>query len=387
MMGLQHCPMARYLKFHSHHGGIAKTGRTVPLATGTYIHKALENVLSLGAATLTRMLTTKLEDFIPIVEKAAIEYLLEADSKGFTTTEDSHTKQEQAHLIQALTFGWIAHVLPYILENFDIIQVEKEVPFKIDFFTQLQRPDLVLRAKSTRRFGSLDFKSESSIRPGYENLYRENLQLSLQCLGPSLHLGVDVQDYYVNGLLKGRRDYFERPAMGMASAGKRQYSDLCYATIRSSSPFVWDLKGWWIDKVPIWEIEFPPCSGCSLENKAFHWVYCCLPPAAVKAMFAFVGPFQRNDTLINQYCAASPLQELYWYSIEERALHSQDTYGWESDEHQKFIDTNIPRSYRCQEYFGGKCEFYELCFKLPGWKDPFSIGFEKRVPHHEGEKL
>lgn len=368
----------------------------MPLATGIYVHKALETILkmvqknpSLWYPSLT---STAVDVTREATEASRIEYQAEATRRGFDGEQfedQAFTIKEQSFLVEALVWGWVRAVLPSVLENFKIIEVETEHLLEMGPGVQLMvRPDYVLERKRDGKLFFRDFKTASTT-PNIQE-YASSPQMAIGTLAVEKAMGRPVEGYYIDVLLKGQWKGEYAAEMGDYSGPKRQQSLLCYAYKKEANPPLWD-EDWqpkWkyrgedgknhtlgklYTKTPIWE-----------SKSAEQWTG-ELHMSLLWELFPTIGPFPRQDLLARQFKDAFYSHEAEWSDKLQTAFVAEEEYGWTDERTQSTLSRLFPRSYNCYGY-GSRCPFYDICFRGAGWEDPVGSGkYGQREPHHQPE--
>lgn len=371
---------------------------SMPLATGIYTHKALEAILRMAQKNPSLwypgMTSIALDVTREATEAARKDYEEEAKRRGFDLEvgddDVNFTIKEQSFLVEALVWGWVRAVLPSILENFNILEIETEHLLEMGPEVQLMvRPDWVLERKHDKKVFTRDFKTASSL-PNLQE-YSASPQMAISTLAVEKALGRRVEGYYIDFLIKGQWAGEYNPELGDYSGPKRQRSLLTYAYRREENPPLWeeDFQAKWkyrgedgknhtlgklYSKVPVWEYK-----------TAEEWVN-SLPLPVLWELYPSVGPFPRQDLLAVQFSDAFYAHEAEWAGKLQAAFEVEEAHGWTSETTQRELSKLFPRSYNCFG-FGSRCPFYDVCFRGPGWEDPVGAGkFQLREPHHEPER-
>lgn len=142
----QQCPRARYYSTEIYGRGIQPIRMSIPLVVGQMVHAGLAELLQLCAngwggekdldATLSNVVVGALE-----------EYDKEVKARGFTLDPEEEAFQvysEQKALIEAMIRVWALRRLPGFLEQFEVLEVEREDQFPLTTKrTQKICPDMV----------------------------------------------------------------------------------------------------------------------------------------------------------------------------------------------------------------------------------------------------
>lgn len=405
LKGQQQCMRARWFEYEFDGTGIRPKSQAIPLTSGSLVHGILAEVL-VGAKVLGMLPDP---GFVrAAVHKHVGTYRRLCSARGFSETASADVKfviDEQATLAEGLVWAFYRTLLPFLLETWEIVEVETEHEWVIGCDCGLGdgiagaadhqgrgcsgvvlmiRPDFVLRHREHRHLASWDLKTT-----GYEldaREYAQSPQMAQQCLGPEKDLGEPVRQYHVIGLQKGKRDYHtkaEREAGGL----KKQYSSLCYGNYKVADPPFdkeekWDC-GWAVprgyERVPIWECFFSQ-KPAGMSNSEF-WVTQVMPQQAAAAALTMIGPFERPDWMVGSY-----LNQVFCDA--KRAAEAREMLAAEPDRKQEILDAYFPQSWDCYP-FRHECEFLTLCKGHAGAADsPLEAGaFVRRVPHHDAEKV
>lgn len=389
--------MARYLGYHAGPDGygLQREGLSVPLATGTYTHLALAGIVQACLDETGGQGRCREETAEAIIAGVAEAYRAEAKQKLFAgTSTGERLVEEQVWLVQALVWGWYRVSLPEMLKGYEVVAIEREFEYEAaPGIVQMTRPDLVLRSRATKGLLLRDFKTASSINAGYVEEYRESVQMAAATKAVEAVLGEPVLMYEVDVLLKGGRRADYNPDSGAYDGPERQQSCLVYGYKRPGNPPLqeeswqpqWRYlgadgkhhtlgRGW--SKAPAWERWTPR-----------EWVLEQLPYELVAEQFVLIGPYRRQEHLIEQYFRGMVAEEGRWRGRLWDLYHAEQRFGWESQNFQDLLSEVVPRSYACHGRYGAsRCQFYDICFRNQGWDDPLGSGkYKPRVPHHEPE--
>lgn len=418
--------MLRYLEYHSgpFGYGIRRKGTSLPLATGTYVHEALADILLnaqvgqlVGPLVPANTLTTVPESAIPVIRtlirKAAAKYIAEVEKRGYFDVEASkdntYMANEQATLVEGLCWAWVRIMLPLILREFEIIRVEQEEAYVIDCtcvgYTTFKdqaafhtitahapncqgiaiqsKPDIILRQRSSGRVGNHDFKTTSSVSETTVEEYKESVQMTVGTMGAEVSLREPIDHYFIHVLIKGSRKVFSKKGIDTSMDIKRQYSHFCYVKLFPPNPpftheTTWAHEGYWYDKTPVWEADMV---GKPAEMSNVEWVVSKMKDEQLFEVFVLVGPYDRPTHMLEQAKA-------HMLGEERRWIHKLNDL-WEHQDEPDFnerVNREIPRSYNCHRQFGSRCQMYDICFNKLGGMDPIASGkYVFRRPHHQPE--
>jgi hypothetical protein len=353
-------------------------------------------------------------------------YLEEVKNRGIENL-DNHEEiafvaNEQMTLGEGLVWVWSEQMLPWLLDEFEIITVEEAMPFmlsctcgldkvgdplihkerKCDGVVLGQRLDLVTKNKETGNYSYHEFKTTAYADDSWAKTYEIDIQIGLGAAAIEKKYEYPVSHIYVHGLNKGavkkEYDFKTRGYTGPL----RQQSFLCYAQVSPGDPplvkqdvkprFVWkdeDGKSHRLTndykKTPLWQIEFEG-KDPDISNSE-HWVT-SLSPHFKKGLTRLVGPIDNPSFLVDSLLREMVYEEDRWRDrLEqiEKTLASQEG-DLVSTEYLEVLEEHVPRSWACIKY-KRLCDKVPICFQHEGWQDPLgSDRYIRREPHHEFEK-
>lgn len=389
------CRAKRFYQYHAFGTGIVPVGSSIPLATGIYVHAGIAELLKMAKETDKVPNRTSALDAANVA-KLSYNY---AVSEGFIEAREEECKaiaEEQSALIQALVLGFWRTSLPSILDENEVILVEQEMELDFPFFDIkfMSRPDFVTRHRLTKAVAVRDLKTTSTFGDEWVRPWADSIQMMGQALAAEKLLGVPVEQYYMDAIIKGQRRHDYNPDTGRYDLGeKKQNSHLIYAYRKEACPpmqphDLWEPfykyvgkdgkkhtlgKGW--EKSPVWKHS-------SIES----WVLDALNEGDVAQSFKQVGPFQVNRYKVEQWLRGLTAEEVLWKQNVQDQADLEKSSDWTSREFQDALDMRFPRSYVCHPY-GAQCPYYRLCFKQEGWETPIDGGrYTERTPHHQAEE-
>ncbi len=425
--GLDRCQRARFLSYHSGPSGygIVKKAHSLPLATGVYYHEGLAGVLSY----------VQQHDALPSDEvvRAAIQHAVQAYRdvcavRGLELFgEDFQTVVvEQSTLIEGLIWAFVLRLLPWIHEQARVIQVEHDTAAVVgctcglgDFIGLVE--DHEGRACEGIGFQyRLDFLTEYRARPGvvaywefkgtaatgerFDTQWETMPQFPLGALMESKRLEVDIQECWVIGLVKGRREGDTwNPDTKTREGIRRQQSVLCYGYKKPGNPpfeeedwqAEYDYKDEWgkghrlgkaYQKEGIWALA-PQLAGSPVTPSEFWCKW--MAPETLGKQIALVGPLPVNPIISAHIVEELVAEEQRWKQIQWQLADAIEASGWDwtHPTYQQALRRLVPRSWSCRRY--GKrhqCQFVPVCFEHEGWQDPLAGDrFIVRRPHHKNE--
>lgn len=401
------CPMECYLGYYYLGKGIIYKGTSIPLATGSHAHKAIELIL-------THHIETKehpTEELIrATIDQVTHDYFEEVAATPFLDAEDSERAEfvvlEQTTLIGGLILSWANAILPEFLEQFEVLEVEKEMEKILgcscglsgagdpkihdergcNAVLLMSRPDIIARKYSTKALTYHEIKTGSKIDSG---TFDGDVQFAFGAAGVSGYLEEDLVESYVHGLVKGYRRAGYNTDTKLYDLPKAQLSSLCYAHVRPGTPpmLKQDIKykrGKGVTaaykKTPVWEIQHDdmPKDVTPME----HYI-ASMPDEELDSHVELFGPFpfpsdQVKETMLDVEHTERRNHEVFTYIdalVQEKGFGHEDV--------QAELREFVPRSWNCRRFGFSICSFYDVCRRRAGWDEPCSMkGFETRTPNH-----
>ena len=156
----QRCPRSYFWQYSYQGIGVERARVDVPLARGIYVHRGLEAILR----------GDRIDDAIKF---ALAKFDEEIGSRGLdvASLEDgSYVYKEQRALIEAMLYAWWKKRLPVLLEQYDILEVEREEEWDLGVFETAAGPcrlvwlgkaDALLKEKDSGDLFIQSFKTTS----------------------------------------------------------------------------------------------------------------------------------------------------------------------------------------------------------------------------------
>lgn len=396
------CPRACYYQYHLDGTGIVSANSPIPLVVGGSVHIGLEALIRGEGPDVA-------------CEKALADYSARCTERPLEITEfeDSYyVYNEQRALLEALILAFYYRGLTSFLEEYEVLETEKETPLELFAEGVLEtKADGLLRKRSTGELYILSWKTAKAYdkRKQKENetddqglsewaaLTQRLLNIASLSTpegkplwwysGPEIPLKIaGVQMVY---LIKGTRTDYP------SGSGKPvQNSFLVRPWIKegfSSPQFAWSWN--WQDEVSnrtlgksyrrvnIWElmsikewIELLAAGGIQPEAGDALSSVVIMPP-----------PYIRDQIEIEDWVEQASYQE---ESIA-RNLADMEVNRAEDDirgDRHTQLNAYFPQHRRSCEY-PTACTYKKLCFTPLTPEDALSSGlFVRRTPHHEGER-
>jgi hypothetical protein len=395
----QRCPRKRYFEYHYDGTGITKVRLAAPLATGGYTHVALAALLASQSAEEASGL-------------ACAKYQEECTARGLdleATENQAQVAREQIALVEAFTHLAARRIIPAILEEYEIVDVEREEWFVLyedsrQVLVMEARCDGLLREKAARLYGApnfgppqlgdlyvLSWKTTASWDRRKAKEAKTDMQGLSEAYAVELRVGEPVLGTKMVHLLKGKRKEYPED-----SGHYIQSSPLIHAWINSSGPtpqFAWAYSWTDPDAVNNW--------GKPLSHRLGRgWKHCFIPdvmPIAEWVQMLDEGTVQQEagDALERQFISPmpetrSPAQKQSWlrqlenqeYAICDAVKIMEQDAGVRQEE---LLDTFFPQyTHSCN--YPSECAFWGLCHGSEEVENPMSL-YQIRQPHHPGESM
>lgn len=421
------CPRYRYLTYHWNGTGIVPLQKSVPLATGTGIHRGIEHLLN-------RVRIEQEPDVETAVGLAVEEYVKDVEKVGFRGNDLQSNRQqwftfcEQKALIEALIRVWHLVELPEIVRRFKVLAVEREIdPIEITPGVWLQaKVDAEFQDKASGDYLNYSIKSMKQWDERAEASYMQDLQGITEgwaveedsrrlvrkwkeLVDAAKELGfahgprnlVEIAKYLgarqptekrVMGvrfciLVKGKQynpEYNAESVLTTYSPLIRGYKNFTPTSQNFAHSFTYPDpnnqsgkgrlgKGW--EPFNVWESEFG----------VRGWI---------QALAS--GQIQPNCGDILRQQVFSPPE--FFRDAEEMAEGIMEIAYQEAriatalediKTHERFVLAQTFPHIRkhCEYHFGGQCEMKAVCYKPEVRADILGSGlYQIRVPHHEAEK-
>lgn len=414
--GLSTCARKRWLGNSFLNGyGIRPRVIAMPLATGATIHEGFDPILKFAMAH-NRPCTS--QEIIELTEQSGVwqRFIEKGQKKLIDLGVDDpslyvQSVNEQLALGRGLVYAWSTQMLPWVMSQQRIIQVEHEEVAMVgctcglgdQFGTAEQhdqrgcagfgyqcRGDFFTMPVSADSIVYHDFKSTGWLNEAWREGWRYKIQVAASGIAAERRIGKPVTHVVIHGLYKGKRQREYNTLTGKYDVGPwKQNSDLTYVHYKAANPPMWE---------DVWSFSKPTGKGARTDwGKRASWEYPGgtwkflqdMPPEILGAQCLVAGPFEVNRHLLNNYLESLVPDERRWQSIEQQLYDClvKDAGGdWSTQKFQSKLNELVPQSWDCYK-FSKPCEMIPICFKYAGWQDPMTAGFQLRRPHHEPELL
>lgn len=396
ILARRECPRRRWFGYEIYGRGVALKRKYLPLLDGISVHTALAMLLE-G------------QDVNAAIHKALTDYGAAVDRYGLVLAEGEDTPYviaEQAALIEALIRTYAVVGLPRLLDEFDVIEVEKEHKVELSGETVLMtRADALLQERATDDYHILSYKTAATWDRRKKREAQHDDQGLSELLGveSSLENGEQVMGIRMEYLLKGERTdypaqdghYIQHSPLIRAYRRQGITPDQDELTARYEWKCVgphtaygarktWECPGgkthklgadW--EKVNAWELA----GGIErwIEWLAHHDL------ELLQKQIVVPNPYSRREEdlkhWIRQVTHAEDQLGTY-VEFTERARDRGDRALYLNQ-----LDLFFEQNRRSCDW-PSTCPFQEICFGATDPMDPLSDpAFEPRTPHHQPELI
>lgn len=414
IIAAQTCRRLRFLNYEALGTGIVPVRTNVALSTGSAIHKGVE-LLLLGKSI-------DIAVGIALGEYEALVNNKELDLEN--NEEQLFVFNEQKALIEALIRVYYKIQLPLILQEYEVLEVEKEILFPLienkdyqcpscdnynchlykgDYYcdtcldtrmiklpediTLMSKPDAILRDKSTGGLVVYSLKSSSSWNDTNEKQNKYDDQGISELIATEYLLGEEVEAIKMDFLIKGSRTKLKDGDVYR----KLQNSFLIHPykmdTGFNDIEFRLDYtraKGW--SRCNIWEVmSIKEWVDFLFENN-YEALAGGYDKEGNKSGGVIVSPYVYNRSLedIEDWIASTRYQEqTITKHIQELWEMRHDLVGPREDYsgpgYRELLNRYFPKNRRNCYSYGSMCQFVDICWS--GIRTT-SVEYEKRTPHH-----
>lgn len=298
------------------------------------------------------------------------------------------TIEEQSALLEAFGWAFLRVRLPRLLEEYELVDVEREEYTLLSGDVGLQsRCDAVLRRKPDSRLFIYNLKTSGNPDKRWKDSFEVDAQLMTETLAVERRLGERVYGVIIDGFDKGMRveldftTFKERPKDGVEKwYGQRSrliYGYKCEDI--PGRPTLYDFegttrKGW--GKFAVWQESFPQTLDGRQYSPIAYWAN-WLPVEQVEAAFITLPPIMRSDRAVE-----SAVRQIVNVEQEIRGKRTivEDLARAGTQAHAEYLDANFPQSFKSCIY-PSRCSYFEICHGSAG-DDPQSNGFQPRTSNH-----
>jgi hypothetical protein len=210
----QHCPRERWLRYHEGNVGLEPARKPLPLGVGGAIHKGLERLLLGDSEDMA--VAAALTNFADFRGALAVDTAEAADrgviSASAATEADEWLWQEQSALVEGEVRAYaripalFGKGLKHLLEQFDVLEVEREGEWELDAnLVFMSRPDALLRSRADNSLYLLSYKTASQWDVRKARDAEHDMQGLSEGVEVERRLGERIMGIRYEYLLKGSR--------------------------------------------------------------------------------------------------------------------------------------------------------------------------------------
>lgn len=180
IISYQQCPRQRYLAYHAHGTGLQKKSKSLPLQFGNAFHEGAEELL------LAHGIEAAVDRAYGFLAEQFASHAIGFDNE---TPDDlqkamDYGREEQMALAEGLLRAWWAFEGESFLENFEVVEVEKEGRATLsDEITLMFRPDALVRDKASGDLYVVSWKTCATFGPRNVNQARHDMQSMSEVFG------------------------------------------------------------------------------------------------------------------------------------------------------------------------------------------------------------
>ena len=220
IISYQRCPRERFLAYH-HLGGLQRTRKSLPLQFGSAFHEGAEALLTApGVEIAVSRAKVFLNDTFD-----AHSIAFDGEQPADVAAAMAYGREEQLALAEALLRAWWVHEGAAFLEQFEVIEVEREgraeltqmrvnprthgniTTFDVDSLTLMFRPDALVRERASGDLYVVSWKTCATFGKRNVDQARHDMQSMSEVWGvEATHEGVvKVEGVLYKWVVKGRR--------------------------------------------------------------------------------------------------------------------------------------------------------------------------------------
>lgn len=256
--------------------------------------------------------------------------------------------QEAVYRLSALTILWVKRRLPAILEEFEVIEVEREHEWEMaPGLVDQVRCDVLLRRHGDRALFLGEWKTTKAFSPAWAAQWAYNSQILANLQAMEAITGERIEGVIVEGMLKA-------PYL---ATGWRKLD----GTLSLKGHKGWDLEPQWPRTTPEDWVSGPPWTDMDRDG-LFS------PQVAKRPTTAQLERWKR--------------QAIFQESMIAERLELLGKVGESS--RQILLDTVFPMNDDACRSYGRDCECLDICYKEEVAGDPIgSRLYLEREPHHK----
>lgn len=277
-------------------------------------------------------------------------------------------KLEYPILAEALVFGFLHHVWPGMMEEYDVEAVEMKASY-VDPKTGVRwrtRPDLLLRRKHDGSLWYWELKTHGVDPSSFTKMWARKAQLHLGALALEQEHGLQVEGIIVQGFHKGNK--YKGSLRSRLVGGYRRVAppSVGRTTYRldHAKGFEWFLANEYPDGVQGWVAQ--------------------IPRETVAETFPVTPPIAPNWKWVAEFLESQGAREVEI----ARAVDSIDQ-ATSMEELDKILNVSFPKNTEaCEDPVRHtRCQYYDACWNPVVSRDPIASGLYKLRVYKDGVEV
>jgi hypothetical protein len=436
----QDCPRLRYNNYHLLGKGVVGVSKSVPLVTGSAVHRGVEHLLN-------RVRIGQEPDIETAVHLAVEQYVKDVEGVGFsgknlqTDKQQWFTFNEQKALVEGLVRAWYIVELPRLVERYKVLAVERDIePIVISYDYNIlfhqAKVDAEFQEIATGDYVNYSLKTTKQWSERNEENYKSDLQgvteiWAMEEDAKRENNRLDEMLALVNKLYEGDNSKYAQFTTVKAYLAKRKQDKkisairFCYlvkgirktpdyysqdpeALMITYSPLIRGYKNFTPGGVSYAHSWFYPNpnnkSGKSILGKGWEpfnvweamgvkeWMEMLpqLQPECgdiIKSQVVTPVEYFRSEAEIKEAIAEIKVLEL---RLSRGLFNIESKNSCDNPEAEEFriLTDYFPHNRKhCYFHFGYKCSYLPLCWQPEVAADPIGSGlYQIREAHHEAER-
>lgn len=373
-----------YLNYHYQGTGIVPVKLAMGLSRGILAHDILRDILSycvvvdkLPPAThITESIDKNTQPYLEEVRKRGLEDL----SPDLLIMES----ERQACLVEGMVRAWCKVRLPFILEHYKVVQVEKEFEVHLDDpeMVLMCRLDGVVQRRSDNEYSALEFKTTSTTDSTYYESWRYATQSLLHLEAIRKQFGVTGNSVLFEFLQTGLKRKDEMSGMDVYySPLVRGFEKFGNPPLEPEREYGWESglsrkRGWQVFNV--WDHTFPEKP--DWMNNSEYWVEHVLDRETLQGQLQTREVFRNPDELEEMVRNTIAQQKRIYYGLQ---MLEGAPAGSRDNIMAGYFPGNLDESCYSNKW-RRSCPFLPVCYHQI--EDPMASGaYQPREPHHEAE--
>jgi len=351
------CPWRRLVGYHANTTGYSPHIQPSSISTGLLLHEGLEQLM--------------LRAQKGPVDRQSVNNSIAGPALGPPQILDAPLTKLGAAELTGLLHAYARGVLPWLLENYDIVSTEEEFSLDVgDDIIWMARPDCVVRSKTTGLPSIVEFKTTAAKADRMAAIYTNSMQTIMNSYAVSQKYGQPCESAQIHLLQLGTEQWPTAITHAYYRPGNPPY------TAEDWQPTGRGPSGQWLGKLyrRVAVHEHRPTD---------EWVW-AMPESALSNLVPVVPNSidpKVQGLRVMQALDSIRSNENWWRTQLAKVDWDKDTGGQ--------LSASFPRTFACTQY-NRECQFYSYCFDPDNYNITLGrppIGFQTRIPHHpqEGE--